>query len=241
MARAYRKRGLLTGSVTAVAYTRGMASAQPEIVFHHSPYSRSVGVRWLLEELGVDYAVRFVGIHAQKVDESYRAIQPHKKVPAIQHRDIVVTERAAITIYLADTFARAGLAPGLDDPRRAAYLTMLVYCDAVFDPCVTARARGLEHAGNDYSFGTFEDVIGNLENQLTQHPFAVGDSFTAADTQLASSLAFTMHVLQAVPKKPAFEAYLGRVTQRPAYARAQELDQQLLAEHPEIMEALSRR
>ncbi|MBC8072885.1 MAG: glutathione S-transferase family protein [Deltaproteobacteria bacterium] len=218
-----------------------MASAQPEIVFHHSPYSRSVGIRWLLEELGIDYAVHFVGIHQQKVDESYRVIQPHKKVPAIEHRGIVVTERAAIAIYLADTFTRAGLAPTPDDPRRAAYLTMLVYCDAVFDPCVTARARGLEHGGSDYSFGSFEDVMNNLEARLTQHPFAVGETFTAADTQLASSLAFTMHVLQAVPKKPAFEAYLARVTQRPAYTRAQELDTQLLAEHPEIMEALSRR
>lgn len=218
-----------------------MAAAQPDIVFHHSPYSRSVGVRWLLEELGVDYAVHFVGIHQQKVDESYRAIQPHKKVPAIQHGDIVVTERAAITIYLADTFTRAQLAPAIGDPRRAAYLTMLVYCDAVFDPCVTARARGIEHKPIDFSFGSFEDVMSNLEAKLTEHPYAVGDTFTAADTQLASSLGFTMHVLQVVPKLPAFLAYLERVSQRPAYKRSQELDTQLLAEHPEIMEALSQR
>ena len=217
-----------------------MAAAQPEIVFHHSPYSRAVGVRWLLEELGVSYTVRFVGIHAKNVDESYRAIQPHKKVPAIQLGDVTVTERAAITIYLADRFARAGLAPGLDDPRRAAYLTMLVYCDAVFDPCVTARARGLEHAPSDFSFGSFDDVMRNLEAKLTEHPFAVGTSFTAADTQLASSLGFTMNVLQVVPRKPAFEAYLERVTQRPAYRRSQELDAQLVQEHPEIMQAFAR-
>jgi glutathione S-transferase len=218
-----------------------MAAAQPEIVFHHSPYSRSVGIRWLLEELEVAYTVHFVGVHAQQVDESYRAIQPHKKVPAIEIGGVVVTERAAITIYLADTFSRAALAPGLDDPRRAAYLTMLVYCDAVFDPCVTARARGLEHGPADYSFGAFEDVMRNLEGRLTEHPYAVGASFTAADTQLASSLGFTMNVLQAVPRKPVFEAYLERVAQRPAYRRAQEKDAQLLQEHPEIMQALAQR
>lgn len=218
-----------------------MANAQPDLVFYHSPYSRAVGVRWLLEELGVSYEVEFVGIHAQKVDERYRKIQPHKKVPAIKLGDTVVTERAAITIHLADTFSRAGLAPGLDDPRRAAYLTMLVYCDAVFDPCVTARARGIQHAPSDFSFGSFEDVMNNLETKLREHPYAVGDSFTAADTQLASSLGFTMHVLQVVPKLPAFLAYLERVTQRPAYQRAQELDAELVKQHPEIMEALSKR
>lgn len=218
-----------------------MPTAQPAITFFHSPYSRAVGVRWLLEELGVTYAVEYVGIHGQQVDDGYRAIQPHKKVPAIRIGDTLVTERAAITIYLADTFAKAGLAPALDDPRRAEYLTMLVYCDAVFDPCVTARARGLQHEPSDYSFGSFEDVIRNLDAKLSAHPYAVGASFTAADTQLASGLGFTMNVLQVVPRLPSFVAYVERVAERPASKRAQALDTALLQEHPEIMEALSRR
>jgi len=201
-----------------------------------------MGVRWLLEELGVEYAVRFVNIHApQSVDENYRAIQPHKKVPAIVHKGTVVTERAAITIYLADAFSSAGLAPTADDPRRAAYLTMLVYCDSVFDPCVTARARGLEHGPSDYSFGAFEDVIRNVEARLTEHPYAAGSQFTAADTQLGSSLGFTMNVLQVVPRKPVFEAYLERVSRRPAHRRAQELDAQLLQVHPEVARQLAQR
>jgi glutathione S-transferase len=212
-----------------------MPTAQPEIIFHHSPWSRAAGVRWLLEELGVEYGVELVNIHAPKgVDESYRAIQPHKKVPAIQHGGLVITERAAITIYLADRFPAAGLAPAIDDPARAAYLTMLVYNDAVLDPCVTARARGLEHGPADYSFGAFDDVMRNLEARLTEHPYAAGSRFTAADTQLASSLGFTMHVLQVVPRKPAFEAYIERVSARPAHARAQQLDAALLQAHPEL-------
>ena len=69
-----------------------MATAQPDLILHHSPWSRSVGVRWLLEELGVEYGVRFVDVHAPRgVDESYRAIQPHKKVPAVSHKGIVIT------------------------------------------------------------------------------------------------------------------------------------------------------
>lgn len=212
-----------------------MATTQPDLVLYHSPWSRSVGVRWLLEELGVPYTVRFVDVGApQGVEEGYRKIQPHKKVPAVQHAGLVITERAAITIYLADTFASAGLAPRIDDPRRAAYLTMLVYCDAVFDPCVTAKVRGLEHGPSDYSFGAFDDVIRNLEARLTEHPYAAGPTFTAADTQLASSLGFTMNMLQAVPRKPAFEAYLERVASRPAHVRSEELDAKLLEEHPEI-------
>ncbi len=43
--------------------------------------------------------------------EAYRAIQPHKKVPAIVHDGTTVTERAAISLYLADAFPESGLAP----------------------------------------------------------------------------------------------------------------------------------
>jgi glutathione S-transferase len=218
-----------------------MSTAQPAITFFHSPYTRAAGVRWLLEELGVPYTVEFVGVHAQQVGDGYRAIQPHKKVPAIRIGDTVVTERAAITIYLADTFAEAGLAPALDDPRRAAYLTMLVYCDAVFDPCVAARAHGVQHEPSDYSFGSFEDVIRNLDAKLTAHPYAAGPRFTAADTQLASGLGFTMNVMQVVPRLPSFLTYVERVAERPAFQRAQALDTALVQEHPEIMEALARR
>jgi glutathione S-transferase len=216
-----------------------MAKTKDSLVFHHSPWSRSAGTRWLLEELGVDYSVHFVNVHAPTgAPESYRKIQAHKKVPAIEHGSLLVTERAAITIYLADAFPQAGLAPQIGDADRARYLTTLVYCDAVFDPCVTARVRGLEYEGRDYSFGAFEDMIAYLERRLSEHPYAAGERFTAADTHLASSLAFTMQMLRAVPEKPVFTEYLARVLERPANVRAGQLDEQLLSEHPEVMEQL---
>lgn len=219
-----------------------MSNATPAIIFHHSPWSRAVSVRWLLEELGVPYEVKYQDIHAPKgADESYRAVHPHKKVPAIEIDGMVITERAAITIYLADRFSPGKLAPALDDPARAAYLQMLVYNDAVLDPCVAAKVHGLQYSSNDYSFGVFDDTIRNLVARLTAHPFAAGDRFTAADTQLASSLGFTMFVLNAVPHEPAFLAYLERVKDRPAHQRAEQLDLELLQAHPEIQERMAQR
>ena len=112
------------------------------LTFYHAPWSRSSGVFWLLEELGVDYSLEIVDIRAKGgVAESYRAIQPNKKVPAIVHDGVTVTERAAICIHLADAFPEAGLAPAIGDPRRGPYLTWMVYSDSVFDPAVAARAQ----------------------------------------------------------------------------------------------------
>jgi len=207
------------------------------IVFHHHPWSRAAGTRWLLEELELDYETAYVDFHAAGgVPEPYRRIQPHKKVPAVQVGDLTITERAAITIYLADRFSLGQLAPALDDPRRARYLTALVYNDAVLDPCITAHVRGLGQAPADYSFGAFDDLVTNLERHFEHNAYAVGDSFTAADTQLASSIGFTMRALGALPRKPAFEAYLERATDRPAHARAAALDQAWLDANPEVVQ-----
>lgn len=205
------------------------ADTQAPVLFHYHPWSRAAGVRWLLEELGLSYAVNFVDPNAPGgVPEAYRAIHPHKKVPAIEIDGRVITERAAITIYLADRFSAGVLAPAFDDPRRAAYLTMLVYNDSVFDPSVALHFKKIEHRPADYSFGAYEDTIQNLKKHFSAHPFAAGAEFTAADTQLASSLGFTIHHLGAVPPEPEFLAYLARATDRPAHRRAAELDAELM-------------
>ena len=207
---------------------------------YHAPWSRSSGVLWLLEELGQPYEIEIVDIRAAGgVPESYRAIQPNKKVPAIAHDGTIVTERAAITIYLADAFPEARLAPAIGDPARAAYLTWLVYCDAVFDPALSARAHGLTYKSNDYSFGTFEDMVANVERHLERNAFAAGDRFTAADTQLASSIAFTMDVVKVLPERPALRTYLGRVVERESYRRARAKDFEMARQFPVLFQRAS--
>lgn len=202
---------------------------QAQILLHYHPWSRAAGIRWLLEELQVPYEVNLVDPNKQGgLPEEYRAIHPHKKIPALEIDGQIVTERAAITIYLADRFSLGELAPALDDPRRALYLKMLVYNDAVLDPSVAMHHRKIEHKPSEYSFGAYEDTIRNLKKHFSEHAYAAGDRFTAADTLLASSLGFTIHFLQAVPQEPEFLAYLGRVAERPAHLRAQQLDAELM-------------
>ncbi|TKT79333.1 glutathione S-transferase [Aquamicrobium sp. LC103] len=201
--------------------------------FYHAPWSRSSGTFWLLEELGVDYEIEHVDIRAEGgVPEDYRSIQPNKKVPAIEHDGIVVTERAAICTYLADAFPQAGLAPAIGDPSRGPYLTWLVYCDAVFDPAVAARAQGWEYRCSAFSFGSFEDMVANVEKQLSRNEYAIGDRFTAVDTQLASGIHYTLDVLKVFPDRPVFRDYLARMQDRPKFRSFMEKDQAMAMATP---------
>lgn len=202
--------------------------------FYHAPWSRSSNILWLMEELGVEYELEHVNVLEEGgAPESYRKVQPHKKVPAIEHDGGVITERAAIAIYLCDAFPQAGLAPKPGDPMRGPYLTWLVYADSVFDPVVAVNMLGLEYPGRGVSFGTLEDMLANLERRLAADRFIAGDRFTAADIAMAGNMAYVMSQGW-LPKRPGFEDYVARATERPALKRAQEKDQALAMSVPAL-------
>lgn len=204
--------------------------------FYHAPWSRSSNILWLMEELGVPYQLEHIDIRQKGgVPEAYRQVQPNKKVPAIEHDGVVVTERGAISIYLCDAFPQAGLAPKIGEKERAAYLTWLVYCDAVFDPAVAARAQGWKYESNSFSFGSFEDMLANVERRLTESKFAAGDRFTAADVMLAGNIAYVMGQGW-LPERKAFADYVARATDRPAAKRADEKDKALAMTVPAFAE-----
>lgn len=200
------------------------------LTFHHCPGTRSGGVRWLLEELGVPYELELVDIYqAGGAPEDYRAIQPSKKVPAIVHDGVAVHERSAICIYLADAFPAAGLAPPIGDPRRGPYLSWLVYNDAVIDPVLAAKFAGWTYEARGVSFGTYEDMVRNLDTTLARTPYLTGETFTAADLLVAGGVNFAVRVQKAIRETPALAGFLDRTAGRPSFARAMAADRALIA------------
>lgn len=195
--------------------------------FYHAPWSRSSNVLWLIEELGVEYQLEHVDIRREGgAPESYRSIQPSKKVPAIEHDGVVVTERAAITAFLCDAYPQAGLAPKIGERDRGPYLSWLVYADAVFDPAVAAHAQKWDYKPISFSFGSYDDMVANLERRLSRSTFIAGERVTAADVQIAGNIAYVMGQ-KWLPERPVFTDYLARTTQRPAFVRAQDRDRAL--------------
>lgn len=210
-----------------------MADARDEIVFHHNPMSRGRIVRWMLEELGVPYRVEVHGYGAGMKSPGYLAINPMGKVPALQHRGVVVTEAAAICAYLADAFPQAGLAPAPDDPLRGTWLRWLFFAAGPVEAAVSARALGQlpppEKAGF-VGYGSFEQTMDVLEQAAASaSPWLLGERFSAADVYVGSQVDFGL-AFKSIPSRPAFEAWAARLRERPAYQRARALDDALAAE-----------
>lgn len=198
------------------------------ITLYHAPRSRSSGIIWLLEELGVAYRIELVPIiygngEGTPAPESYRAVHPHKKVPAIDDDGKIVFECSAIAQYLCDAYPDAGLAPPIGDPKRAMYDTLLAYWAGVMNPIATARFRGWDKDGPT-GFGTFEDMETFMNKEIAAaSPFILGERFTSADVLFGGAVDFFTNA-GLMPKRDIYEAYASRLNARPARQRALERD-----------------
>ena len=148
------------------------------VTLYYAHPSRASMTRLLLEELGAPYDLVTLDLKAgDQLKPDYLAVNPMGKVPAIRYRGALVTETAAIFIYLADAFPKAGLAPALDDPARGAYLRWLVFYAASFEPAMIDRARKLDPGPRAMSpYGDFESVNRAVDAMLTPGPYVLASA-----------------------------------------------------------------
>jgi glutathione S-transferase len=203
-----------------------------ELVFYTNPMSRGRIVRWMLEETGQPYRTETLEFGTAMKAPAYRAINPMGKVPAIRHGDTIVTECAAICAYLADAFPEAGLAPPPGHRLRGPYYRWLFFAAGPVEAAVSNKALGFvvpEGRERMMGYGSYGEALNALEGAVSQGPYVVGDSFTAADVYVGSQIGWGMQ-FGTIDKRPAFGRYWQRISSRPAALRAKELDDALTAE-----------
>jgi len=196
---------------------------------YHSPQTRSLRPRWLLEELGVPYDLQTLDM-AKKDHKSaeYLKIHPHGVVPALVDGDIVMFESAAICLYLADKFPDKQLAPAVGSPERAAYYQWMVYSVATLEQPVLQvflhtvmlpeEQRSAETAEDGRT--KFKEVARVLTQALRGKQYLVGNKLSAADIMIGSTLAWC-HFMGLLNDQHALEEYVKRLSARPAYQAAQ--------------------
>ena len=191
------------------------------LTLFHAPRSRSSRFIWLLEEIAQPYEIAHVNIRRGDGSGEPDPHNPHpdKKVPALVHDGELVTESAAIALYLADAFP-ARIGPGVGEPGRGAFLTWLAYYAGVMEPAIVDKWRGRTETDEQAAAG-YAAVEARLRGALSSNPYLLGAEFSAADVLVASIFHFSRELS---PKGPEFDAYLARIAARPALQRAQAKD-----------------
>src|SRR3954471_3921586 len=146
------------------------------IVLYHHPFTRAATTVWMLEEVGVPYELRFVDIAtgAQKAPEIV-ALNPMGKLPILTEGNVVVTESAAIGLYLADRHAYGRLAPLVDDPKRGTYFRWSLFAPSVIEPGTMAKMAGWQFKPGQAGWGSHEAMVSAMENAVTDRNFLLGD------------------------------------------------------------------
>jgi glutathione S-transferase len=198
---------------------------------YYHPYSRAANVIWMLEEAGCPYAIQFVDIMkgAHKAPELV-ALNPMGKLPILVDGDAVVTESAAIALYLADRYAPGKLAPPLDDPRRGTYLRWSLFTPSVIEPGTAAKAAGWDFKPSHMGWGTYEAMMASIHSAIDGTSFLLGDQFSMADVIFGGTLRY-MAAVKLMEPSPTIAAYLARLDARPAYQRATAKNDAQRAEH----------
>lgn len=195
---------------------------------YHSARTRSVRPRWLLEEMRVPYElVRLDMSKGEHKEASYLAVHPHGAVPALRDGELSLYESAAICMYLADKYPDRKMCPLPGTPERGLYYQWVVYTIATLEPplielfqhtiMLPEQQRSPQVA--EKARKQFSEVARVLSNALSDKQFLLGDTFSAADVMIGSTLAWAA-LLGLLGEFPILQDYVGRFTQRPAYQKA---------------------
>jgi glutathione S-transferase len=190
-------------------------------LFEFSP-TRSIRVRWTLQELEVDFEAATVNLLAgEHRQPAFLAINPAGKIPALVDGDLVLTESVAIAVYLADKYPDKKLIPA-DLEQRAQHNRWLLFTATELEQPLWRITRHTnlypesKRLPGDVALAReeFTAMAGVLDAHMQGREFLIGNTVTVADFVLAYTLDWANEV-QLLDAFPRLQDYMERMYARP--------------------------
>jgi glutathione S-transferase len=200
------------------------------IFVHHLNNSRSQRVLWLLEELGIEYDIKFYERDSKTMlaPASLRQVHPLGKSPVITDAEVTVAESGAIIQYIVERYGNGRLIPESGTPERLRYTYWLHYAEGSAMPplvmnLIFNRFRtGDNRANNAFIAPQIQLHFDYIETELGKSTWFVGEEFTAADIQMSFPLELVALQAELISSRPKIQEFIERIHARPAYKRALE-------------------
>ena len=185
--------------------------------------TKDLRAQWALEELGLPYRVHALDHTAGELDgDAYTRISPFRQAPVIDDDGFVVTESAAIVLYLAEKAGK--LIPG-DVQGRTRVVQWCFAAVGTVEPTLTCLDV-IEIFDSDKSaYKVGAEVrklagrwLGGVERRLDGREWIACADFTVADIMMAGVLR-TIRKTDLMDPFPKVKAYYDRCRARPAWER----------------------
>lgn len=177
-------------------------------------FVRDLRLRWAAEEAGLPYDIRTVLFDGRATNHLDR--QPFGQVPFLDDGEIAMFESGAALLHLA---RRSEALMPRDAVGEAETLQWLVAAlNSIEMVTVPWWFLGLSGETDNGLTGWVDQRLGHMERVLGERAWLAADRFTVADLLMADVL--RVPSVRARGERPATEAYVRRITGRPAFRKA---------------------
>ena len=186
-------------------------------------HTRDLRILWALEEMQLPFEV--VGMNHPAHDlntNAYRQLSPFEQIPSMDDGGLVLSESAAILVYLAKKSGR------LIPSDRAGEAQVLRWCFAALTTVEAPlqslmvldwTADGTCSKHREFMVGWVNRVLTNLERWLADRDFIATNEFTVADILMAHVLSSGIKDETLIAPYPGLVSYRDRCLARPAWKR----------------------
>jgi glutathione S-transferase len=196
------------------------------IKLYGTPPTRVVRAQWLLGELDLAHELIAVDLHAgEQRTAEFLALNPAAKVPVLVDGDVVISESAAIQLYLADRygdrFPGGGLIPDTPEDRGRMYHWLFFLMTEIEAPLWRIALHSFLYAPGEQSADEIalakrdgKRMVAVFEQHMQGRDFVVGERVTVADFNAAFTLDWANEE-GLLGDAPALRAYLTAMYARP--------------------------
>jgi len=184
-------------------------------------------VHWLLIELGIEHELVLLDFDAREHKAAdYLALNPAGVVPTLMIDGLILTEAAAIALYLADRHPDAGLLPAVGTPQRGDAYRWMFWCANTLQPAYRAWFYPHEVAGEAHVRASREMARLRLEaawQQVATHlqghgPYLLGATPCVVDYMLVMLMRWSRNMPTPSDTWPTLKAHATSMKTRPAFA-----------------------
>ncbi|MDN5869194.1 MAG: glutathione S-transferase family protein [Nitrococcus sp.] len=166
------------------------------IKLYGTPPTRALRVIWLLNELGIEYEMLPVGLlQGENKQQAFLTLNPAAKVPVLVDGSLVVTESAAIQLYLAEKHPQAGFIPEAVEGRAQMYRWIFFLVTEIEQPLWRIARHTFvypkeKRLPQDIDLARQEclDMVAVLDRHMEEREFMVANRLSVADFTAAYTL-----------------------------------------------------
>lgn len=184
-----------------------------------TPPTRAIRVQWLLNELDIDCEV--IGLNPADPGQELLALNPAGKLPVLVDGDVVVTESAAIPLYLAEKYPDKGFIPADLAERAQMYRWIFFLVTEIEQPLWRiALNTAIYPEGNqvpadiDNATRDCKKMIAVFEKHMADRDFVAGNRLSVADFIAAYTLDWANEG-KMLADAPRLRAYMETMYARP--------------------------